>query len=319
MAHNHMRFMVAAIALAEELNFSRAAKKVGVSQPSLTRTIYELEAYVGGPLFERNRKTVRVNDAGRAFVEEARMAIFHEERAFQSARAVMHDAEVVLNVGRSPYTDPFFTTTLLSLRLPLFPKLRIELSQQFSYDLAHEVLSGGLDLAIVTEPPESRRLTTVKIAEAPFYIAMEEDDELAYEDSVTLDMLAGRPWVIFERRMHPPVYDAVMRLAQKRMIVPSKIHHIVVPEDAYPFIADDDAVAFVVKSGAIRIARDDITVRPLDESSLLLKTYLASRAEEKSKVVSELVRSFMRKLSTFTKVAPFSLPVSDVKPMPLLQ
>jgi DNA-binding transcriptional LysR family regulator len=319
MAHNHMRFMVAAIALAEELNFSRAAKKVGVSQPSLTRTIYELEAYVGGPLFERNRKTVRVNDAGRAFVEEARMAIFHEERAFQSARAVMHDAEVVLNVGRSPYTDPFFTTTLLSLRLPLFPKLRIELSQQFSYDLAHEVLSGGLDLAIVTEPPESRRLTTVKIAEAPFYIAMEEDDELAYEDSVTLDMLAGRPWVLFERRMHPPVYDAVMHLAQQRRILPSKIHHIVVPEDAYPFIADDDAVAFVVKSGAFRIARDDITVRPLDESSLLLKTYLASRAEEKSKVVSELVRSFMRKLSTFTKVAPFSLPVSDVKPMPLLQ
>lgn len=316
MAHNRMRFFVAAIALAEELNFSRAAKRIGVSQPSLTRTIYELEAFVGGSLFERNRKTVRLNDAGRAFVEEARMAILHEERALQSARAAMQDAEVVLNVGRSPYTDPFLATTLLSLRLPLFPNLRIELSQQFSFDLAHEVLSGGLDLAILTEPPESRRLTTVKIAESPFYIAMREDDELAYQDSVTLDMLAGRPWVIFERRMHPLVYDAVMHLAERRMVAPAKIQHIVVPEDGYPFIADDSALAFVVKSGAIRIARDDITVRPLDEEPLMLKTYLASRAEEKSKVVSELVRAFMRKLSSFNPVSAFPLPSSkDSRPV----
>jgi hypothetical protein len=66
-------------------------------------------------------------------------------------------------------------------------------------------------------------------------------------------------------------------------------------------------VAFVVKSGAIRIARDGITVRPLAEDALMLKTYLASRADERSKVVSELVRSFMRKLSTFTKVRPLTI------------
>ena len=104
--------------------------------------------------------------------------------------------------------------------------------------------------------------------------------------------------------MHPPVYDSVMRLAREREIVPAKVHHIVVPEDAYPLIADAGAVAFVVKSGAIRIAREGITVRPLAEDSLILKTYLASRADEKSKAVSELVRAFMRKLETFTKVRP---------------
>jgi hypothetical protein len=61
-------------------------------------------------------------------------------------------------------------------------------------------------------------------------------------------------------------------------------------------------VAFVVKSGAIRIARDGITVRPLAEDVLMLKTYLASRADEKSRVVSELVRALVRKLSTLTRV-----------------
>lgn len=305
MARNHMRFMVAAIALAEELNFSRAARKIHVSQPTLTRTISELEAYMGFPLFERNRKTVRVNDAGRAFVEEARLVVLHDERAFQAARAVMQNAEMVLNIGRSPYTDPFLASTLLSIRLPLFPQLRIEMSNQFSYDLIHELLAGELDLAIATEPPESPRLTMVKVAEAPFYIAMSEESELARERSLKLNALAGRPWVIFERRMHPPVYDAVMRLAEERKAIPASVQHIVVPEDAYPFLADGKGVAFVVKSGAIRIARDGITVRPLAEDGLLLKTYLASRAEEKSKVISELVRAFMRKLSTFTQARSF--------------
>jgi hypothetical protein len=104
--------------------------------------------------------------------------------------------------------------------------------------------------------------------------------------------------------MHPPVYDAVMRLAEERKVLPTEVRHIVIPEDAYPFIAEDNGVAFVVKSGAIRIARDGVTVRPLAEDMLILKTYLVSRADEKSKVASELVRAFMRKLSTFTQVRP---------------
>jgi hypothetical protein len=51
---------------------------------------------------------------------------------------------------------------------------------------------------------------------------MSDEDELAKRRSLTLDALAGRPWVIFERRMHPPVYDAVMRLAAERNVVASK-------------------------------------------------------------------------------------------------
>jgi DNA-binding transcriptional LysR family regulator len=305
MALPEIRLLETAIVLAEELHFSRAAERLHIEQSTVSRRIDELEVELGYRLFERNHQMVELADAGRKFVEQARLALLHIERAVQSGRAANEDAEEVLHVGRSPYTDPFLTTTLLSVKLPLYPQLKIELSQQFSCDLIREVLAGGLDLAIATEPQESKRLTTVKVSESPFYIAMPEEDELAYEDSITLDMLAGRSWVVFERRMHPPVYDTVMRLADQRKIKPARLHHIVVPEDSYSFIADDGAVAFVVKSGAMRIARDGITVRPLTEDALMLKTYLASRADEKSKVVSELVRAVMRKLSTFTDVRPY--------------
>jgi len=304
-----IRLLETAAALAEELHFSRAAERLHLDQSTVSKRMDELEGQLGYPLFRRNHKTVELTEGGRKFVEEARVALLHVERAVQGGRAASQEAEVILNIGRSPYTDPFLVTTLLSIKLPLFPQLKIELSQQFSCDLIREVLAGGLDLAIATEPPEARRLTMVKVSESPFYIAMSEENELAYDRSVTLDALAGRPWVIFERRMHPPVYDKVMRLAHERNVIPDSLRHIVVPEDAFPFIADDGGIAFVVKSGAIRIARDGITVRPLAEDALVLKTYLASRAQEESKVVSELVRAFMRKLSSFTQSSQFKVRV----------
>jgi hypothetical protein len=139
---------------------------------------------------------------------------------------------------------------------------------------------------------------------------MSEEDELAYEHSVTLDALAGRRWILFDRRMHPLVYDAVMQLAEKRNVKPARIQHVITPEEAFPCIHDCSAVALVVKSGALRIARDGVTVRPLDEDTLTLKTYLASRSDDSSKVLSELVRAFMRKLGTFSNVHRYPLPVS---------
>jgi len=310
MARNETKFMESAIALSEELHFTRAARKMRISQPMLTKNIQDLETTLGGPLFERTRKNVNLNDAGRAYVEQARLSLLYSERAFQAARAVMQNTEAILNIGRSPYTDPFLISTLLSIRLALFPHLRVELASQFSFDLVHELLAGALDLAIVTEPPDSPLLTTVRVAQAPFYIAMSKRSQLADHPSVTLDAIDGLCWILFERRLHPPLYDAILSVAERRNIAPSKIQRVTAPEEAFPFVADGSGVAFLVKAGALLMARNGVTVRPLAEGELCMKTYLATRADNKSKIVSELVRSFMRKISTLTKERQLTLPMS---------
>jgi DNA-binding transcriptional LysR family regulator len=297
MARNESKYMESVIALSEELNFTRAAQKLHISQPMLTRNIAELEARLGFQLFDRDRKTVRLNAAGRAYLEPARLALLYGERAYQAARAAMQNVDVVLNVGRSPYTDPALVSTLLSVRLSRFPRLRIEWSSLFSYDLVHELLAGALDLAFVTQPPSSPLLTTVQVSESSFYIGMAEDDELAGQSSLTLEAIADRCWVLFERRLHPPLYDSIMQTAEEKHVKPAKIQHITAPEEAFPFVADASCVAFLVKAGALRLARNGVTVRPLAEAALSLKTYLASRADNESKVASALVRGFMRKVS----------------------
>jgi DNA-binding transcriptional LysR family regulator len=295
MVRNQSKFMESAIALFEELNFTRAAQKIHLSQSAVTRNLKKLERAVGVPLFIRNRRSVTVTDACRAYVAQARLSLMYGERAMRAAQTTARKRETVQHVGRSPYIDPFIVSALMSLQLRRFPRLRIELSSQYSCDLVHELLAGGLDLAIVHEPPESPLLTTVKVAEAPFYIAMSEQDPLAGHTSVTLDAMAGRCWILFERRLHPPVYDAIQKLAEQRQIAPAKIQHITDPEEAFPFLLDGSCIAFVVKAGALRIAHNGVTVRPLAEERLSLKTYLASRADNESRVLSELVRAFMRK------------------------
>jgi DNA-binding transcriptional LysR family regulator len=270
----------------------------------------ELEDRLGVPLFVRDHQMVEVNDSGRAFVEEARLAVLHGERAFQAAKRAARGVDVVLNVGQSPYTDPFLVSTLLSIRLPLFPHLRVDLTSQFSCELVHQVLGGSLDLAIATEAPESPLMTTVKIDESPFYIAISERDNLASCRSINLADMTGRCWSLFERRLHPPLYDSIMRRAEILGARPTRVKHFTSPEEAFPSLADGSCVAFLVKVGALLVARNGVTVRPLAEDTRVLKTFLASRADNSSKVASELVRAFMRKLSHLEEKKQLSLPIS---------
>jgi DNA-binding transcriptional LysR family regulator len=309
MTQNETKFMDSALALAETLHFTKAAKRIRISQPQLTKNIQDLEEILGIRLFDRDRKTVTLTDAGRAYLEQARLSVMYAERAFQAAKEVMRGADTVLHVGRSPYTDPFLVSALNSVQLPLYTRLRVELSSRFSCELVDEILVGALDLAIATEPPESPFLTTVTVGESPFYIAMSRRDKLAASSSVTLEALSKYCWILFERRLHPPLYDHVLRLAHERGVSPRKLRHITAPEEAFPLVQEGECIAFVVKAGALLLSRDGVTVRPLDEPELMLRTHLVSRADNESKLVSEFVRNYMRKLSPPKKDVQLALPL----------
>jgi DNA-binding MarR family transcriptional regulator len=138
----------AAIILAEELNFSRAARRLHISQPALTKQVAELESRLGVLVFNRDKQMVSLTDAGRAYVEQARLCVFHSKRAVHTVHTAAREIGSVLSVGRSPYIDPFLISTLLTARLPLFPDLKLELPSRFSLELIHDVLAGTLDLAI---------------------------------------------------------------------------------------------------------------------------------------------------------------------------
>lgn len=310
MALPEIRLIQAAIVLAEELNFSRAADRVHISQPTLSKQIYELESQLGFRLFERNHQIVELTDAGRKFVEEGREALVHAERAVLLAKAAFNGADEILNIGKSAHTDPFLVSTLLSVRLPLFPGMRIKLWSDNSHELAHQVMAGTLDLALITGVPETAKLSTLKVADNPFYIAMARNDELGMHREVRVNDMHNRNWVLLGRHANVYLYDTIQLVASDKGVRAADIHPVTSPEEAAELILEYRGVAFLPRADAWRIARDAITMRPLAEDRLRLVTNLVMRSNSQSRLVNEFVRSTSRKLINVKQNIQGNLPLS---------
>lgn len=304
-----VRLMQAAIVLAEELNFSRAAERLHITQPGLSKQIYELEDQLEFRLFERNHQGVELTDAGRSFVEEAREALLHAERAVVTAKATFNGADEILNIGKSPYGDPYLVSTLLSIRLPLFPGLRIKLWSNYSNELAHQVAAGALDLALITGVPDNPKLSLLHIADNPFYIAFLRDDVLVTKQDLQLADLHNRNWILLARHANAHLYDTIQLVAKDKGVSASDIFHVLTPEEASELIREHNGVAFLPRTGAWRIARDGITMRPLIENQLRLVTHLAVRANIKSRLINEFVRAAGRKLTNIKPILQKRLPL----------
>lgn len=305
-----IRLLQAAIALAEELNFSRAAQRLRLTQPALSKQIVELEAQLGLRLFERNRQAVALTDAGRAFIEEAREALSHVERAVLVANATFKGAEEILNIGKSPYGDPYLVSTLLSVRLPLFPGLSVKLWSNFSNENARQVVAGALDLALIAGVPDDPKLSFLNLADDPFYIAMPLEDELAADREIRMSDMQNRNWILLGRHANQHLYDLIQHVASDNGVRIADTHHVTSPEEASELIRERKGLAFLPRHAAWRIARDGITMRPLAEDRLRIITSLAVRADSKSRLVREFVRATSRKLNNVRHSIQGQLPLT---------
>jgi DNA-binding transcriptional LysR family regulator len=290
------KLLRAAVVLAEELNFCRAADKLHICQSTLSKQIIALEDFLGYELFSRDSRRVATTPSGDKFVPEARLSLLHQERAIQLSREANRDREITLHIGKSPYTDPYLLSNILSFRLPLFPNLKIQLTSKFASELSHDLLNGTLDLAFLTGLPTTPRLSSVTVANQSFFVAMLEDDDLAQYAEVTGPQLEGVSCILFERHVHPPLYDA-LRSATKAATKPgTSIQHIMTAEEASHFVLRGFGVAILGQAGAWRIAQNGITIRPLNVTGIGLETRLACRVDSQARVVSEFHRGFVRRL-----------------------
>ena len=296
MALPEMRLLQAAIVLAEELNFSRAAARLRIDQSTLSKQIAMLEEQTDLRLFVRNHQTVELTDAGRHFVEDARSAVLYAERAIADARAALHGADEVLHIGRSAFADPYLVTAIQAIQLPLFPGLKVKLSSNFSHELARMVAAGTLDMALVISIPDTQVLSLLSIAEEPGYIALPKSDAIASRDELNLEDLRAHEWILPERHINPYISDMIQTAASAKKIVPSDTHTFTTAEEASALVIAHKGAAFLTREAAWRISCDEIAIRPLIEDGLKLVTRLATRANEQDRLTSEFFRAAGRKL-----------------------
>lgn len=305
-----IRLLQAAILLAEELHFSRAAERLNMSQSTLSKQIFKLERGLGFQVFKHSHQVAELTEAGRVFIVEAREVVSHAERAVLSARAVLDGPNEILNIGKSSYTEPILVSMLLSIRLSLFPEMRIKLWSNFSNELARQVGGGALDLAVITGVPPKPQLSLLNIADDPIYIALPMVDELATYREIRLDQLHRRIWILLGKHANAHLYDTIYSVGADRNAYPADTYHFTSPEEASELIREHRGVAFLPRSAAWRIARDGITMRPLAEPRLRLVTSLAARADSKSRLVNEFVKAAGRKFGIVGQTVQRKLPLA---------
>lgn len=175
---------------------------------------------------------MELTDAGRIFVEEARFALLHGERAVHLACAAHEGSDSVLTIGHSPYTNHDWISAMLAIRLPLYPRLRIQLMTQFAMESIRSVLEGELNLALVMAPPQDAQITAVPFAPTPLDAALPETHSAAHKERLVLQDLAKDEWILFAKRVHPFVHEAIMNTARRESIVPKHSHNIITAQQA---------------------------------------------------------------------------------------
>jgi DNA-binding transcriptional LysR family regulator len=207
----HLRYFVA---VAETENVSRAALKLHVSQPALSRQIRDLEDELGFPLLERSAKSVRLTEAGRTLLNEARAVLQRAEDAVQAAKAVATGAKGELHVGYAPsLTARILPPTLRAFQAKL-PNMRVKL-----HDLSTEEMFAGLreeklQLAFVPQPAGRtlRGLNFEQLFQDPIRLAISPKHNLARHRTVSLAEIVREPIIAYSRKDYPDAHELLEKV-----------------------------------------------------------------------------------------------------------
>ena len=150
---------------AETENVSRAALKLHVSQPALSRQIGDLEDEIGFCLLERTAKSVRLTDAGRAFLNDARTLLQQADEAVEKARAIANAEPTELKVGYSPAATARILPPILRAYQRVMPKVHVKLHDWSNEENVAGLRDGRLNLAFVVRPPKAALLEGIRFEE----------------------------------------------------------------------------------------------------------------------------------------------------------
>lgn len=308
-----IRQLNAVVVLAEEMNFTKAAQRLHISQPALSKQITDLEAEYDIHLFLREKgRVMDLTDAGRAFVADARVAVFRAERALHSARAASEGYDRVLIVGHSSHADQAWLSAILAIRLPSYPRLKIRFATRFGSELVRGVLTGELNLALVTAPPPDPTITAVPFASAPVYAALPLDHPEVHKKELFLQDLSRDEWILCVRDASPMVHDAIMETARARSIAPKDAHGIHTADQAIYLVSEHVGVAILAESTTPKTNGKGVVIKPLSDKSLQFQTCLVMSKDDDSRLTNEFARAFLRRYAP-QRVPPkqMNLPLSE--------
>lgn len=209
------------IAVAEELHFGRAAERLGLAPPALSRQISALEDELGVSLLTRTTRQVALTRAGLIMLEEAKAILVRMERASRAVREASLASSKVLRVGAIDAASSSFVPEALVTFRSRHPGIEIKFVEAMTAPLVQMLEAGKLDLALLRPPrkPTDCAFEILRV-ERPI-VVLSENHPLAAREYLTMQDLVGEPFVVPSKRIRPFAYDLVMAYFESVGAVPN--------------------------------------------------------------------------------------------------
>ncbi len=207
----HIRYFVA---VGEALNFTKAATRMRVAQPALSRQVSDLEDELGVDLLKRTSHGVTLTAEGKLFLEEARAILQRADESVTKVRALARGELGELQVGYVPPLDLHILPRALAEFQKTTPGVKVVLHDRGTDELCDELRNGMLHLALMMQPSEEF-MTGVEFEEIgryPFFVAMASGHPLTKVKTVALESLAKQPLVVLDRRRNSEFHRILKRV-----------------------------------------------------------------------------------------------------------
>lgn len=279
------------VAVAETLNFGRAAEELGVGQPAVSQQVARLERELGVRLLNRSSRVVQLSEAGQRFLPEARTVLVAAEHAAAVAAGdEARSGRRTIRVGTSTGMGEWLDLLLEALRRS-DPDVDLELFRGPTRVRLERVRAGQLEAAFVRGPTSAAGLEIVPVWEDPLVVALPAEDPLAARAEVDLCELARLPLRIVSRTVNPPLVDLVMSACATAGFEPVLGPRSTHLEDTLAAIGAGAGwtVLYAVHARALRSER--VAFRPVAAPSLEMTTGLAVREGATTRSLAPLLRA----------------------------
>ena len=218
----HLRYF---IAVAEELNFSKAAQRLFTAQPSLSQQIKDLENSLNLTLFNRTKRKVELTEEGSIFLNYARNTIAQADHAIQLARQTAKEQRNVIKIGFIPVVEiKVFPLILPSFRFE-YPDLKLALNSMNDLQQIHALENGELDIGFVREKQASEYLSSQLILREKMVFILPKDHPLTKYSVIPLQALKNLNMIVPSIERSPALHKAVMKFSEKNNLNFNVLQH----------------------------------------------------------------------------------------------
>jgi len=215
----HLRYF---LAVAEALNFTKAAALLRVAQPALSRRVQDLEDEIGVDLLKRSPRGVVLTAEGKVFLEKTRQILKLADESVDQVRALARGEEGELHMGYAPAPTVEILPPALAAFQKAFPRVRVLLHDFSEQELIEGLRNGRLELALMPRGtgPQSVGLEFETLRSYPICVAVAPTHRFARLKTITLEMVATEAMIGFNRKDYPEYYVGLDRIFEPLGIKP---------------------------------------------------------------------------------------------------